>query len=209
LLRAAQGRHPSQQEGSLPRPAPGSSPGSKRRQLTLRGLVRSQDRPSGTGVITLSASSRHPQLGSGLLGVLTIPTNYEPDVLLALCHELNLAEPTSPTARSHFFGAWCPDPNSKPCLAFACFIPAASCRSGLIEAIALSLAARAAWATSFIGAASPDLKARQASEAHGASPNILNQSIGRVLEWRAAAARDRIHRHLGSGTGAPGADTSE
>ncbi len=155
------------------------------KELTLRGLVRSQDRPSGAGVVTLSGSSRHPQLGSGLLGVLSIPTNYEPEMLLALCHELNLTEPTSATARSYFFGAWCPDPKPDSGLAFASFIPAASCRPGLIEAIVMSMAARAAWVTSVLDAASTELKAAgEVPETNPIPQNVLSRSIGQVLKWR-------------------------
>jgi hypothetical protein len=178
--------------------------------LTLRGVVLSADRPSGTGLLTMSGESRHPQLGSGLLSVLSIPIQYEPDMLLALSHELNLAEATTATARSYFFGAWFPELKPQQRLAFASFIPAASCRPGLIEAIGLSMAARAAWATSLIEAASIEMKAHDASGEDGVPQNILSQSIGRVLEWQAKAALDRIHRHLGTrGTEAPEGEVTE
>jgi len=179
--------------------------------LTLRGIVRSADRPSGTGLLTMSGDSRHPQLGSGLLSVLSIPIEYEPDMLLAVSHELNLAEATTATARSYFFGAWCPEPKPRQGLAFASFIPTASCRPGLLDAIGLSMAARAAWATHLIEAASTEMKAtREESGALEIPQNTLSRSIGRVLEWQAAAALDRIHQQLGSqGTEASEEDGGE
>jgi len=172
---------------------------SEAKGLTLRGIVRSADRPSGTGLLTMSGESRHPQLGSGLLSVLSIPIEYEPDMLLAASHELNLAEATTATARSYFLGAWCPEPKPRQGLAFASFIPTTSCRPGLIETIGLSMAARAAWVTSLIEAAGDDLKARERSGEPRIPQGILGRSIGRLLEWRAAAALDQAFEHPETG----------
>lgn len=72
---------------------------------SLHGIVRGPDSRSATGVLTMSGVSRHPQLGSGLLSVLNIPIEYEPDMQLAVSHELNLAEATAATGRSYFSGA--------------------------------------------------------------------------------------------------------
>jgi hypothetical protein len=161
----------------------------------------------------MSGDSRHPQLGSGLLSVLSIPIEYEPDMLLAVSHELNRAEATSATARCYFFGAWCPEPKPRQGLAFASFIPTASCRPGLIETIGVSMAARAAWATHLIEAARTEMRAvPEESEELAIPQNTLTRSIGRVLEWQAAAALGRIRGHLGTqGTEIPeeGAGTQD
>jgi hypothetical protein len=154
---------------------------------SLRVIVRGQDGRSATGVLTMSGVARHPQLGSGLLSVLNIPIEYEQDMQLALSHELNLAETATATARSHFFGAWCPAPKPQTGLAFASFIPNASCGPGLVQNIGLSMAARAAWATSLIEAAWTENKAHDASGKNGTPQNVLSGAIGRVLVWKAGA----------------------
>jgi hypothetical protein len=166
---------------------------------TVRGIVRSQDRPSGTGLLTLSGSSRHPQLGSGLLCVLNIPIEYEPDMQLAVCHELNLAEATTATARCHFFGAWCPAPSPQNGLAFASFVPTASCQPGFLEPLGVSMAARAAWATRVIEAARSEMKTYDPAGRSAAPDNLLNRAIGRTLQWEAGPAIERIRRHFGTG----------
>jgi hypothetical protein len=62
------------------------------------------------------------------------------------------------------------------------------------------MAARAAWATSLLDAASTEMKAAgEVPGKRGVPQNILSRSIGRVLEWQAEPALDRIHRHSGSG----------
>jgi hypothetical protein len=144
----------------------------------------------------MSGSSQHPQLGSGLVSLLRIPIDYEPDILLAVCHELNWAEATTAAARSYFFGAWCPQPKPQQGLAFASFIPCVSCRPGLIETIATSMAARAAWATNAIAAANSEIEtARKVPGEHRIPQNIVTRSIGRVLDWQSRAALDRALRH--------------
>jgi hypothetical protein len=162
----------------------------------LWGLLRSHDRPSGTGTLTVSAETRHPQLGSGLFTLLSIPFDLEADMLLAVCHELNSEEATG-SVRSHFLGAWCPDIKGKG-LAFASFIPTAACRPGLIEAIAVSTAAKAAWLTRYLDEARTEMRAtHEASGVQHMPQNLWSRSVGRTIEWQAAAALDRI-RQLGA-----------
>lgn len=172
---------------------------SEAKGLTLTGLTSSQDHPSGAGLMTLSGSSRHPQLGSGLLSVLRIPIDYEPDLLLAVCHELNWTEATTTTARSYLFGAWCPQPKPQQGLAFASFIPTASCRPGLVELIALSMAARAAWARKSLEAAASERQpVRGVSREGGVPQNVVSRSMGRVLDWQSRADPDHAQQHTRS-----------
>jgi hypothetical protein len=167
--------------------------------MTVHGMLRSQDRPSGTGILTMSAESRHPQLGSGLLNVLAVPLDLKPDLLLGLSHELNHAEATT-FVRPHFFGGWCPDPDPARGLAFASFIPTTACKPGLIEAIAVSMAARAAWATRLIDAARSELPDSAAGEG---PQNVMAGAIGRALAWEATAARDRLGQFFGTSEAPP------
>jgi hypothetical protein len=176
-------------------------------KLSLRGVLRSPDSRGGTGVLTMSAEPRHPQLGSGLLSVLSIPYELDPALLLALSHELNLAEATTASARSHFLGAWCPAPEPSRALAFASFIPSAACRPALIEAMALSMAARAAWATSLIEAARAELEAAGEKPGEQAMPrNVLMRAIARTLEWEASAALEELRRPHDTPGRAPSGD---
>ncbi len=59
--------------------------------------------------------------------------------------------------------------------------------------MAMSMAARAAWATTAIEAANSEIQAvREAPGGSKMPDNIVSRSIADVLEWQSRAAHDRI-----------------
>ncbi len=104
----------------------------------------------GTALLMATATDRHPQLGSGALLRLILPalpsagrTDAEPAA------DLNRAEPAA-WAVAHFLGAWTADPDRG--LTFVVFLPAAVYRQRLLDAMLLNMAARAQWASAYLGA---------------------------------------------------------
>jgi hypothetical protein len=165
----------------------------------LRAVLYASDYPSGTGVFMATSNPRHPQLGAGLLTLVNIPSGFTPEVTLALAHELNLAEAyvwQSP----YFFGAWCVGKDADPGLTFASFYPAAVCRPGLVEALAVQAGVRAAWVRRQIDDGIQDAKDHLNAVCAGTdSPNpesTVRRAIGRSLLWNADDAAGRLEKLL-------------
>jgi hypothetical protein len=123
-------------------------------EFPFRGDVPAVAGGSGTALFTASARERHPQLGSGALLLLSLPSPPDPGPAKSgesarLANELNLAEPESWTG-AHFLGAWATDPGRG--LTFTTFLPAAVYRRGLLDAMILSSAMRARWASDHLAA---------------------------------------------------------
>ena len=97
---------------------------------SLKAVLHAKQWPDATGILLATAEQRHPQLGSGLLLLLNIPTSHARELILSLSHELNAAEARD-WARAYFYGAWCPGQDPYPGLTFAGFLPAQCCRPGL------------------------------------------------------------------------------
>lgn len=108
----------------------------------------------GTALLVATAAERHPQLGSGALLRLSLPTLPGADPADArqgaqLAVDLNRAEPQA-WAVAHFLGAWTFQPTHG--LTFVTFLPAAVYRPRLLDALLWSMAARAQWARSYLSA---------------------------------------------------------
>ena len=89
----------------------------------------------------------HPELGSGVVFALVLPHAAGRRIGDEQAAALNLTE-TREWTRSHLLGSWQRDESGR--LAFQTFLPSAACvryapGQGLIEAMLLSLAVRAAW----------------------------------------------------------------
>jgi leader peptidase (prepilin peptidase)/N-methyltransferase len=161
----------------------------------LNAVMHAKKYPSGTGVLFATATRPHPQLGSGLFMLLTIPTPCESDITLALCHELNLAEAHA-WEIPYCFGAWCPQRPVVSGLAYVTFVPTAVCRPGLIEAMSIQMGARAAWARQQLDEGFEDTRAYaaavQASRGFSSAASSVRQAFSRTLEWNAQEARTRL-----------------
>lgn len=108
----------------------------------------------GTALLTATAKERHPQLGSGALLLLSVPSPPDPAPVdpgdaARLANDLNLAEPEAWT-RAHFLGAWAVGPGRG--LTYVTFLPAVVYRRGLLEAMIVSTALRTRWASDHLGA---------------------------------------------------------
>lgn len=91
-----------------------------------------------TALLTVTME-RHPRLGFGVLGRLTLPNDaYDRE---AAEQHLNLAETTAWTS-SHLLGAWCFAPLG---LTFVTFLPTAACWAGTPVFMVQSMALRAKW----------------------------------------------------------------
>ena len=112
---------------------------------SLKALLGTEKYPSAIAVLYVEGSEFHPQLGFGLLMQLNLPITASADQTLVLSHKLNLAEAHA-WETPYFFGAWCPGGNKLSGLVFTAFIPAAVCRTNLIEAMSLQMVARVQWA---------------------------------------------------------------
>jgi len=160
----------------------------------LNAVLNAERYPSGTGLLFATGSQRHPQLGSGLLVLLRIPTSFEKDLALALCHELNLAEAHA-WEIPYCFGAWCPQPDS-PDLAYVTFFPTAVCRPGFIEAMSVQMAARAMWARGQLEEGLDEARAYatapQRSEEYSGAATPVRLALGRTLEWNAHETLEQV-----------------
>lgn len=174
------------------KPAPWSKVSSD--DAVLNAVLHSERYPSGTGVLFATGTQLHPQLGSGLLLLLSIPTSFDKDVTLALCHELNLAEAHA-WEIPYFFGAWCLQRDSHSGLAYVTFFPAAVCRQGLIEAMSVQMAARAMWARQQLEEGLEETRAYatalQGSADYSSAATPVRQALGRTLQWEAQDALER------------------
>ena len=153
----------------------------------LRALLHSVDFPEGTGILEAKGNEVHPQLGNGLLMLLSVPGpkgSFEDT--LALAHELNLQEARDWTGH-YFFGGWCVGPKPDNELTFAVFFPARVCDPGLIEAMSLHMGGRAAWANDQIRGGQMETKAFLASVKAGKEwstpPSAVRRALTRALEW--------------------------
>jgi len=161
----------------------------------LNAVLRAERYPAGTAALFATDTQRHPQLGFGFLMLLSIPTSFDKEVTLALCHHLNLAEAHA-WEIPYFFGAWCLGRDGDPSLAYVMFFPAAVCRPGLIEAMAVQMAARAAWARQQLDEGLADTRAYatavQTSEEYSGAATPVRQAFGQILEWKAQDALERL-----------------
>lgn len=108
-------------------------------QLALEGSAGGLE----TALLTATAETRHPQLGSGALLRLHLPPTFERAKAEELARRLNLAEARM-YVDQHTLGAWCPD--DRRGLAFVAFIPSALHRPGLLDGLVLGEGLRARWA---------------------------------------------------------------
>lgn len=124
------------------------------RRVHVEGGTLNAELPAGAdgtapAILRLTGSQAHPELGSGLLAVLSPPANAEPvpERLAATAALLNEGEAREWTGCDQL-GGWCVHPSLG--LVFASFVPALCVRGGLLEHVAWTHAARARWAASFL-----------------------------------------------------------
>ncbi|MFB3777885.1 MAG: hypothetical protein ACE141_09740 [Bryobacteraceae bacterium] len=97
-----------------------------------------------TALLEVTSDCRHPQLGSGVLLLLKLPLDCDPNHGASVAQQLNAAE-ASQWTRCHQFGGWCVDPKLHA-PTFACFIPSALRRRGLLASLATQMLGRTIWA---------------------------------------------------------------
>jgi hypothetical protein len=95
--------------------------------------------------IRLLANQKHPQLGNGLLGMLTLPTLGDMKSIADRCASLNLMETMWTDIPQ--FGCWYPFylEDDRACLAFSTFIPNALYGPGIASQMVFWLYERARW----------------------------------------------------------------
>ena len=120
---------------------------------SLRAVLWDTPAESPTALLFASAEERHPQLGSGAFLRISIPIDGDGDeeltrraLLANMLNRMELAE----WGRFHFLGSWCPD-HAPEGVAFVTFLAAATYRKGLLEAMCMSMGARALWAAQRLG----------------------------------------------------------
>ena len=82
-----------------------------------------------TSMIQMFTDAPHPEAGNGLLCLMRLPYNANPEHIAEQANHLNLLESKADTG-TLLLGAWCPDPTSDTTLAFCQFVP--NLVSGLI-----------------------------------------------------------------------------
>ncbi len=92
-------------------------------------------------VLSVSAGTPHPFLGSGLTMKLCLPVSMDHEQSAHRAVELNSRE-RSDWMRSHFLGSWCFD-DSK--FEFECFVPNTSYNADLLLTLVTSMSIRAQW----------------------------------------------------------------
>lgn len=75
-----------------------------------------------TSLVQLYTDVPHPEAGNGLLGLMQLPVNADPDRAAEQANQLNLIESTGKPV-TNLLGAWCPSPNSPSTIAFCQFVP--------------------------------------------------------------------------------------
>ncbi len=85
-----------------------------------------------TALVQVLTDTPHPEAGNGLLCLLQLPFNSDPNGIAAAANRLNLLESRGDTG-TLLLGAWCPDPSSETTLAFCSFIPNVLARWILVE----------------------------------------------------------------------------
>ena len=103
----------------------------------------------GKALLRISATQSHPRMGAGLVVVLVLPPECEPDLdrapaTAALLNEAEAREWTGADAQ----GAWCVHPMAG--LSHAAFVPALAVEEDTAERLAWQAGIRARWAVQFL-----------------------------------------------------------
>ncbi|MFM8858341.1 MAG: hypothetical protein ACKOI2_14305, partial [Actinomycetota bacterium] len=91
-----------------------------------------QGEPLQTSFLDLSTETPHPEAGNGLLCLMRLPYEADPDRIALDANRLNLLESAGQTG-TLLLGAWAPDPSSNDTLAFCAFVPNLLARWVLVE----------------------------------------------------------------------------
>ena len=75
-----------------------------------------------TALVQMFTEVPHPDAGSGLLCLMRLPYDADPQTVAAHANWLNAQEAQS-NSGSQLLGAWCLHPQSETTLAFCCFVP--------------------------------------------------------------------------------------
>lgn len=85
-----------------------------------------------TSLVQMFTDVPHPEAGNGLLCLMRLPYNADPQDIAAQANHLNLVESRGDTG-TLLLGAWCPDPSSENTLAFCQFVPNLLARWIMVE----------------------------------------------------------------------------
>jgi hypothetical protein len=110
--------------------------------------MQNRHAPIETSILMVSATDRHPQMGSGALLRLALPIQATEDEAAEMAATLNRAE-MAEGSEGLSLGAWCTDPQLGVC--FVTFLPAATYKEGLLGMLVLGSALRARWAVGQVG----------------------------------------------------------
>lgn len=101
-----------------------------------------------TALLTVKATERHPQLGSGALVQLSLPLTLPAADAAELAARLNRVEAEESPDSALCLGAWCPDRSDGIC--FVTFLPSAIRRPGLLNVVVLDAGLRTRWVEGYL-----------------------------------------------------------
>jgi hypothetical protein len=104
----------------------------------------------GTSLFNLEAMTPHPQVGSGALMTLSLPSSWPRAEAAEIASKLNRAEASGREfVRAHLLGGWCVAA-SDGSVTYAAFLPAQFRGAGLLQNIVASIAVRSRWAGQYL-----------------------------------------------------------
>jgi hypothetical protein len=115
------------------------------------GLTAEFPWPDDSCLLEVSSREHHPELGSGVHMLLTLPLTLEKEEVFHKAVALNALESNSLT-RCPFTGSWCPEVTKlkTPLLAFTSFIPNLVYQPSLLPNLCIYMAHRARWAAELL-----------------------------------------------------------
>jgi hypothetical protein len=103
-----------------------------------------------TALVQLFAEVSHPDAGSGVLCLMRLPYEADPQTVAAQANWLNAQEAQANTG-TQLLGAWCLHPQSETTLAFCCFVPNLLSEVMAVENLVAYLAGHSRFAAENLG----------------------------------------------------------